>query len=253
MSKDKKSINVGDIFVSSNGCEFVVLSYDGCKRVLVKFLDSFGYETYLTSGNIVAGRVGNPYRPSVCGVGYIGESDRSAGTKNKKSRSYLAWQNMLNRCYNEDYHKGKPTYLGCAVDPVWLNYQNFRVWFESQFGCGEVGYQLDKDILIKGNKIYSPETCCLVPSYINSVMSTCRGGRGLLPIGVTMNRDRYGASVSKRSKRISLGTYDTPEEAHKAYAKGKEDYIKYLVECEYSYLPEHIKQALLNYRVEITD
>lgn len=75
---------------------------------------------------------------------------------------------MLERCYSARYQERKPTYKGCSVCDEWLNYQNFAKWYDDNYYeiKGEI-MCLDKDILVKGNKIYSPENCVFVPNYIN--------------------------------------------------------------------------------------
>lgn len=167
--------------------------------------------------------------------------------------AYRKWTNMLQRCYCQKYLAWKPEYEGCSVAPEWLDFQGFAEWFEQQDLYAEK-LQLDKDILVKGNKVYAPENCCLVPSRINLLLLTGKRARGELPIGVRKSGNRFRATMRIRGERKSLGSYGTVLEAFIAYKTAKEEYIRDLVENDYrDILPEFIKVALLSHRVEITD
>ena len=102
--------------------------------------------------------------PRIHGVGYLGIKHRVNGAGNKRTKQYTAWVNMLTRCYSEKYLKERPTYLGCHTSKLFECYSDFYDWCDAQIGFGEVGFQLDKDLLIKGNKLYSENTCVFTPS-----------------------------------------------------------------------------------------
>lgn len=102
-------------------------------------------------------------RPVMCKVGYRGSED-----VNCKSETYLRWHDMMNRCYNEKFHARQPQYKNCTVCEEWHNFCNYRLWYEGN-KYGDEPLDLDKDILFKGNTIYSPETCVLVPHIINTL------------------------------------------------------------------------------------
>jgi hypothetical protein len=118
---------------------------------------------------------------------------------------------------------------------------------------------LDKDILFKGNKIYSPETCCFVPNEINVLLCKNDSKRGKMPIGVyerkMVNGYKYVAYVNNTKKHFHLGTFDTPKEAFQAYKSAKEAYIKEMATQYYKdgKITERVYDALMKYEVEITD
>ena len=170
------------------------------------------------------------------------------------------WGGLLKRCFCNKYHKTKPTYKGITVCDEWLNFQNFAEWCETQsfFNAKDdfgKAYQLDKDLLIKGNKVYSPETCCFIPSQINSLFSYVKSTKGAYPTGVSYmkNRGKFEAYFSKRGKRVNLGHFITPEEAFIAYKKAKETHIKEMAKEWKGRVDERAYQALLNYEVHIDD
>lgn len=141
---------------------------------------------------------------------------------------YVKWRDMLYRCYHASMQTKFPTYVGCSVCEEWLTFSSFKAWMIQQDWEGKV---LDKDILILGNKIYSPDNCVFVNSKVNLFISERVRNRGQWPIGVSWhNRDskfraRGGSVVT--GKDVCIGYFDTPEEAHKAWLafKLKQAYI----------------------------
>ncbi len=158
---------------------------------------------------------------------------------------YVAWTNMLSRCYNDGCHKNHPTYIGCTVDSEWLSFNSFKSWMIEQEWEGNA---LDKDLLIQGNKVYSSLTCIFVNEPINKLLNTRAAKRGLYPIGVKVHRTsgRYEAQCKAFGKFKHIGTYDSPEEAHQAYKKFKYKYIAEIANQQ----SEPLRTALLNYKIE---
>lgn len=136
---------------------------------------------------------------------------------------YQAWRNMLLRCYNKKYQRNNPTYEGTSVCALWLYFSNFRAWMEQQDWEGN---QLDKDILITGNREYSPEACSFVDKFTNMFVVDALANKGTSLPGVYWNKneERFMAQISIPKfidKNGYLGYYDNEYEAHKAYLKAK--------------------------------
>lgn len=142
-------------------------------------------------------------------------------TNSKKDKCYKHWSSMLSRCYSEKYHAIEPTYIGCSVCEEWIYLSKFKQWFEENYSNG---YQLDKDIIYKGNRVYSPKTCCFVPRELNTLFHSSLNNR-TLPIGVGQHGNRFRASIVLSKKRTHLGLYPTAEQAFLAYKNAKEKYI----------------------------
>lgn len=157
---------------------------------------------------------------------------------------------MLSRCYDKKYQEKQPAYIGCYVDNYLLGFQNFAKWFEENYN---EGFHLDKDILVKGNKVYSPQTCCFVPQEINKLFTKSTKLRGNLPIGVSKLGSRFVAQVNINGKRIHLGCFTTPEEAFQAYKTAKEKQIKEVADKWKDLIDLKVYQAMYNYKVEIND
>ena len=169
------------------------------------------------------------------------------------TKAYIHWRNMLARCFDEKYKKVSPTYTNCSCCEEWLLFSNFKRWYES-FNYPD--YHLDKDILVKNNKVYSPETCCLVPPEINTLFTKRQNDRGKQPIGVCYIKrsGKYSATIHKM-RNVHLGFFDTPEEAFQAYKSAKEQYVKELATQYFQEgkITQRVYQALMEYQVEITD
>ena len=133
---------------------------------------------------------------------------------------YKIWSNMLKRAYSPKYHAKRPTYTGVTVCEEWHSFMAFRVWMMTQDWEGK---QLDKDIIVPGNKVYSPATCAFVSSQINNLLIDCAAARGEFPVGVIWKKSngRFRARVAENGKKRQLGYFATPEAAHSAWRKEK--------------------------------
>lgn len=174
-------------------------------------------------------------------------------TSARQHPSHQMWRGMLARCYSSRSHLKEPTYIECSVCDEWLRFSNFAKWFDDNY---VEDYELDKDLIQKGNKVYSPETCCFIPHKINQALTNRRMHRGQNPIGVYCTKNNtYSAKCSIDGHVVRLGTYTSKEEAFSAYKRAKENYFKELAEKYYKEgeITERVYHALLDYKVEITD
>ena len=239
----------GLTFTSAQGQNFTIIEYIDCNNCTIKFEDGTVLKNTIYK-NLKKGSITNPYYKKICGVGFIGEGKYKSKQSEKSTLYYTTWINMIKRCYDEKYHKKQPTYKDVIVCEEWHNFQNFAKWFEENY---VEGFHLDKDILVKNNKIYSPETCCFIPREINNLFLLRKQERGKYPIGVKKNFNKYEVVVSKYKKQYYIGLFETPEEAFQVYKEVKEKYIKELAEKWKELIPSIVYQALYNYKVEIVD
>ena len=177
-------------------------------------------------------RLKDPYVPSVCGVGVLGTKYPSK-VNGVKTKEYELWHSMLTRCYSDVYKKKRPTYGGCEVSDNFKSYEYFYEWCNKQIGFGVNGngnpFHLDKDLLIKGNKVYSEDSCVFIPQGINKVLTKRESMRGEHLIGVHWHNasKAFKAQVSKsKGKQEHLGSFNTEIEAFNAYKIAKESFIK---------------------------
>ena len=220
-------IKVGDIFITNQGCRAKVVEYISYKKILIEFDDEHKHRMYTYATNLKKGQVSNPFYRSIYGVGYIGFGQFNVAVNRKATYEYLIWKAMLQRCYSDVRHEIDPTYKNCTVCDEWHNFQVFAEWYTNHEFYG-LGYQLDKDLLIDGNKVYSPETCSLVPSPINNLFLDSGAKRGEYPIGVHYSkRDNvFVARLNINGRKTHLGHFDSPIKASEAYQKAKKEYVK---------------------------
>lgn len=166
--------------------------------------------------------------------------------------SYLHWREMIKRCYDEKRLKKHPNYIGCTVCEEWRYFSNFKKWFDDNY---VEGWALDKDILVKGNRHYSPQTCAFVPQVINSLFASLKSRRYGLPLGVHYSKRlrKYRVDITKDGKKIYLGLFTDVEEAFLVYKMEKEKHIKELADKYKDLLEESVYETMYNYSVEITD
>ena len=167
----------GLIFSTNNSGNCVVVNYTNYDDVTVKFVET-GYETKTRMDNLKLGKVKDYLHPSIYGKGILGEGFKQSDSQ---SYSFQLWKNMLKRCYSEVSFKKSPSYEQCLTSETFNHYQQFKTWCNKQLGFGNTGWELDKDILVKGNKVYSEDTCCFVPPEINCLMTNNKSIRGEIP------------------------------------------------------------------------
>ena len=245
------------IAVHGNKYGYSLVDYRGCRELVTIICPEHGPFQQKPYAHI-QGR-GCP----ICALGAGRTKCFGFGTNNStresKDPANKKWREMIRRCYDKKYFGEKKTYADCSVCEEWRDYKRFKDWFYNPKNGYKEGYQLDKDILIKGNKIYSPDTCCFVPPEINSLIINAHAHRGEQPIGVTLQKGRYVARMSIRSgnrKRIkNLGSYDTAIEAFEAYKRGKESRIQMIASDYYSdgRITQKVFNALMDYRIDPSD
>ena len=249
---------VGKICKSKLSGDFKILKYNNNENVDIQFLKT-DYETTVKLINIKSGSIKDPYLSSVHGVGILGTKYPSK-INGVITKEYDLWYSMLKRCYSYSSKKKHPTYEGCKVSDNFLHYEYFYEWCHKQIGFGVDGngnpFQLDKDLLIKGNKVYSENTCVFIPQEINKVLIKCTASRGEHLIGVHWCKkgSAFKAQISKNNgKQEHLGYFKTELEAFNAYKTAKEMFVKEQAEKWKGKIDNRAYDALMGYKVEITD
>lgn len=244
---------VGQEALNNQGCMMTVIAYRNHKDIDVQFEDG----TIVTNreyGDFKKGSIKNPNYASIYNIGYIGQGNYNY--KDNKD-SYEAWRGMIRRCYDSQSLSKNPTYIGCTVCEEWHNFQNFAEWYyDNYYETPNQRMHLDKDILYKGNKIYSPDTCVFVPQCINSLFTKRDTKRGASPIGVSYHKriNKYQSYCNDGSgHEVYLGYYDTPEEAFEVYKQYKEQVIKDMADEYKDLIPEILYDSMINYEVVIID
>ena len=245
---------VGKICKSKLSGDFKILRYNNKTNVEIQFLKT-GFEVVVELGSIRNGYVKDRLSPSVYGLGIVGTKYqiRVNGTLTKE---YELWTGMLERCYSDTFKKKQPTYEGCEVSDNFKNYEYFYEWCNEQIGFGIEGFELDKDLLIKGNKVYSEDSCIFLHKDINLLLTKRTASRGKHLIGVYWcnTNKAFIAQVSKnKGKSERLGSFNTEMEAFNAYKQAKESFVKEQANKWKSQIDDRAYDALMNYEVNIDD
>lgn len=251
----------GEENINNFGSKMVIVEYRMNRDIDVYFPEYNWTAKNKAYRNFKKGEIKCPYEPSVYGVGYIGEGKYKCKENGKTTRVYKTWHGILERCYDNKCHEKHPTYIDCKVSEEWHNFQNFAKWYEDNYY--EIEGQkmhLDKDILVKGNKIYSTETCIFVPHTINLLFTKRQNYRGESVIGTSLTKNgKYQVKChlinlkTGKSKQKNLGYYNTQEKAFEVYKYYKEKNIKQVADYYREQIPEILYNILYNYEVEIDD
>jgi len=250
----RKLERIGETMINNQGEEMGIIEYNNRRDITITFKST--KEIIKTSyDEFKKGKVKSHFSPTVFGVGITGITQITDENK-KQLDSYMCWVNMLRRCYTNKYQERFPTYIGCTVSEEFKIYAKFKKFYDGNYYeikelCRT---ELDKDILHKGNKVYSKENCVFVPQVINGLFIKQQNRRGNLPIGVSLNYKNYQAKCNDgigNAKR--LGTYKTPELAFNVYKDFKEKLIKEVAEKYKSQIPIKLYDAMYKYEIEITD
>jgi len=164
-------------------------------------------------------------------------------------RSYDIWKGIHRRVYKPKPQEVK-NYFGCSVCEEWMIYSNFKKWYDEHY---IEGYHIDKDILVKGNKIYGPEYCCFVPLVINSIFVRKKPKESAV-VGVQKTIE-YGKVVYTSvindwlEKKLLCKRGKTEKEAYGYYVERRLDYIKRIADHFKDTLEERVYQTLYNYQM----
>lgn len=230
MRKSHKKLIVGSVHPTKNSGDIIVTAYGGSNNVDAMFVDT-GFKVHTHAHNIRSGSIRDkslhlqtikrtikdPLRPRVFGVGFIGVGPYS---RSDHLNIYAVWNSMLARCYSEKRQLKSPTYVGCTVDKEWHNFQNFAEWYlENCFkGC-----HVDKDIKIKGNRIYSPRTCMMATPLENSAESSGKTYTMTNPIGENVtfyNMNQFARDNDLTSSALS-SVYNGRGNHHKGWTRAQ--------------------------------
>lgn len=258
-------IQEGQEYISNFGERFEVVKYYNSRNIWIRFLDNPNYTPDLcikvsSSNYILKGSVRNPYRVNSYG-GIFGIEYSSQLEDKRLCPFYNKWKGILERCFSKTYHKNKPTYKDCCVSTYFKYFPNFKNWCLHYLQDLEdkdiTNYEIDKDLIFKGNKVYSEITCNLIPRELNVILTNRKRFRGDYKVGVTYHqRDKhFRASISIKGKIVFIGSFDTEDEAFLEYKNYKEDYLKHLGEYYYNkgLINKQVKFLVDSFKVEELD
>jgi hypothetical protein len=237
--------HLGEMSFNKNGTPIKIIRYVNTSDLTIEFQDEYKVQKNITYQNFKRGQIKNPYDPLMTKRGYLGEGKYQAKPNGKNTKEYSIWGALFKRCYcNESQRYRYPAYEGCSVCKEWHNFQLFAKWYEdSWYQVDDERMHIDKDILIKGNKIYSPDTCLLVPQRINMLFQT-KARKDDLPTGVWKNiNGKYVSSYNGNH----IGVFETVAEAADAHDFEMRIHIRGVAEEYKDKIPKKLYDALIEY------
>jgi len=221
----------------------VIVDYKNTRNTVIEFQDKYKYRTKITYDRFIKGEISNPYDKTMYGIGYLGVGSYKSSKNHQSSKVYTTWHSMFARCYNKKYHINRPTYTNCEVCNEWHNYQNFGKWYEENYY--EVQNEqmcLDKDILVNGNKLYSPNTCVFVPKRINSFFNINTLSKSESKgVGYLKKRNKYIVQCKNFIGENKYKYFDSYEDAIREYRESKNNTIDDIA----TYYENKIPQAII--------
>lgn len=236
----------GEERVMNNGEIAKIIEYKKWDDIDVLFIET-GYISYGQQySNFKRGTLKDPYLKTIKGVACVGETS-TIDENGKKLKSREVWGDMIKRCYDEKQLKKRPSYIDVTVCDEWLCYANFKEWYDKNiYEIKDEKVQLDKDILVKGNKIYSPETCIFAPQRINVLF---RKFKNEFPTLEERSNGTFAIRVRSNGKSKRISGFETKEKAWDCYLKEKQQIIREVTE-EYK---DKIPNKLYNRLIEISN
>lgn len=124
------------------------------------------------------------------------------------------------------------SYKSVRIDDRWLRFSNFKKWYdkhypyelEEEYG---IKFEIDKDLLSDGDKIYSPETCIFLPNKVNNFLANKMTNNTSGHTGVIWHKQvkKWRARINDfhTHKKKSLGLFVNIEDASEAYKVAREN------------------------------
>ena len=241
----KLESKLGEIALNKLGTPMRIIRFVNCSDMTIEFQDEHKYTTKTTYQNFKERKIKNPYDKSVFGYGYIGEGKHLTRISSTlKHPYYNIWISMIERCCCEDKRWKHPAYGGCSICDEWLCYQIFSDWCDKHYyDIKTERMHIDKDILVNGNRVYSPDTCCFVPQRINMIFME-KTNKWNLPSGISLSyNNKYITSYNGKH----LGSFNTLDEAIVTHDAEKRINIKNVANEYKDRIPLYIYEALLNW------
>lgn len=240
----KRKDRLGEIISYKDGQTVQIISLHGKYNFTVRFNDGTIIEN-VQYNTLLCQRIKNRNKKTIFGVGYLGYGEYDTS---KNRNAYSVWFKMLKRCYNPS--EKEASYKDCFVCDEWHNFQNYAKWFYENY---VKDFDVDKDLMFKGNKEYSPNKCCFVPRQINNLLVSKKAHRGKYPLGCCMDGNKLKVVVNIKGKCVNLGRFTDVEMGFEAYKKAKEYNIKQMANKYKHLLNEKCYNTLMSWTISIDD
>lgn len=241
----------GEINYNTFGSKMIIKEYRNANDIDVYFPKYGWTKEHTKYSHFIIGDIKCVYEPRTYGVGYLGNGEYNFKDDKK---AYKTWCGMLERCYSERLQEKYTSYKGCEVCKEWYDLQTFAQWhYKNYYEVAGQRMCLDKDILVKNNKVYSPETCIYVPERINKLfIRNISLRKNSMPIGVRKEGNSYIAEC-QLGDDVFKKYFHSLEEAFKHYKIVKENYIKEIANEYKNEIPSKLYDVMMTYEVNEND
>ncbi len=239
-----KKYFVGDKFTTATGRDVVIIDSPEYSRSTLLWLDGTGYTRTVWNDEFRTGKLKSPYDKSVHGVGFLGEGPYQIHVGGEKTREFTIFSGMFERCYSSGAVINKPTYSDCYVRDDWHDFQAFAGWCNSQPEFKYEGYNLDKDLLVQGNKIYGPETCTFIPARINQLINVARVSGSWSEI-----KQKWGFQYRDENGKATTKHFKNREQGFEWYKTNKERTVKRVADEYEKVIDKAAYEALYSWQV----
>ena len=251
----KASFYYNKTFISNESGLYTIVVANNIERMKAVFLLT-GTEVWVSADQVDKGNVRDVFKPNTVNVGYLGNQSATDGSGNHL-KEYEIWHAMLERCYGS---RDLESYKYCIVSEEFHSFEYFYNWYNKQKGAKSEGWQLDKDILSDGCKIYAEDTCVLVPRDINMFFAQTCGrtyqnvSKTKYVVGVNWDKQRkkFQSKYNNGGDKV-ISYHDSEWEAFLAYKRAKETRAKQLAKEYYGLIDHRVYDKLMNYKVLLTD
>lgn len=235
----------GDIGHTNSGCQYKIIEYAGNSRYLIEFQDDFKHRMIARGGRLREGKIANPYFRGFNGQGYIGIGKYNSNRK--LNPAYLKWMSIWRRIGQVGNPKFA-SYIECTMDIRWESLQDFSEFY---YSCPyrQEDWELDKDIIVPGNKMYGPDTAAYVPTELNLFFVKRPKASGL-PRGVKRNKKSFSSVIVIDGVSKILGVFYTIESAYDAYKNAKEADAARLADKYEGVVDPRVTAALRTFKVD---
>lgn len=244
----RNTYNVGDVWPTKSGVNVEIIeTFKGSQRVVIKWLDEYEHTAEIYQCALPRSSLKNPYERTIVGVGFLGTS-HAALNFSEFNREKTVWRGLFKRAYDNKTLLTRPGYTGTTVNPKWHDLGGFVEWTQEAVGWRNESWHVDKDLILRGNKEYGPETCCMLPPIINSALWEREHS---LPPGVTKLSDGYYRGGFYAEGKVEQKRFKTPQEAFEFYKPLKEARLKQLANEYKSQIDPRAYDALMSWEIGI--
>lgn len=152
------------------------------------------------------------------------------------------WNNMIDRTTSGRYK----CYDEVQVCEEWKDFSNYYEWFKNNWFDYDGKLDVDKDLIDKNSKIYSPKTCCIIPHEINIGIRISDKAESRGAVNWDERRQAYKVKLNVYTRHINTQRRKY-KDALDLYFKKKDEFVKAMAEDFKDVVDKRVYDALMKY------